>query len=357
MEYKIHKVVAEEKLSDIAEKYNVSIDEIKKENPEARFFKAFLGPEYAGHLQNLKIPIHKKVIPKVEKSDFPVEKIEFNYKARYRCEQTNSTKVNSVLTSYTNQKTQILLEQILEQNFGKTKLEEFIYEVIPPVLESSFELVKETEFIKNDAYFKLSENGKIEEILNRSAINKKWENFRNNGFKSLEFIKSLQNVPNSLRKIENAGNQQFKNLNIQEYQRSLFNFICFDQFLYKPFEEFINEEFLYTSTILPTIVIPLEFKFDKVREDKDFIVLKKIATPTISEKLNEDLVKEYNKELKPTLQFGFTQFKLFFSCTIQFNFSQKLVESASVNIREEIADNIENTCEFTLTRLQNHTPE
>ena len=55
MEYKIHKVVAEEKLSDIAEKYNVSIDEIKKENPEARFFKAFLGPEYAGHLQNLKI--------------------------------------------------------------------------------------------------------------------------------------------------------------------------------------------------------------------------------------------------------------------------------------------------------------
>ncbi|MFV0531585.1 MAG: hypothetical protein ACK5MD_09110 [Flavobacteriales bacterium] len=84
---------------------------------------------------------------------------------------------------------------------------------------------------------------------------------------------------------------------------------------------------------------------------------KKIAATSISEKFNEDLVKEYNKELKPTLQFGFTQFKLFFSCTIQFNFSQKLVESASVNIREEIADNIENTCEFTLTRLQNHTPE
>jgi len=57
------------------------------------------------------------------------------------------------------------------------------------------------------------------------------------------------------------------------------------------------------------------------------------------------------------LQFGFTQFKLFFSCIINYNTKEKIIESASINIREEIADNIENTCEFTLTRLLNYRPE
>ena len=357
MEFKIHKVVAEEKLTDISEKYNVSIDEIKKANPNARVFKSFFGAEYAAHLQELKIPVHQKIIIKEVKTDFPFESIVFNSKARYRCEQTNITKVNSVLTSYTNQKTQYLLEQNLKEYFTKTKLEEFIYEVVPPVLESSFELIKETEFIKNNAYFKLNKNGKIEDILNRNAIFKKWEQFRNSNFKKLDFIKSLERNPESINKIEKTGNEQFKNLNIKEYQNALFNFVCFDQFLYKPFEELEKEEFLYPSTILPSNIIPLEFRFDKVREDKELITIKKIATPQLSEKLTEELIKEYNKILKPTLKFGFTEFKVFFSSIIEFNTTENIVEKASVNIREEIADNIENTCEFTLTRLHNYTPE
>ena len=62
MEYEKYEVIGEEKLSDIAKKYNISPEKIKEANPNARFFKTFFGTsEIVECLQTLKIPVERKI--------------------------------------------------------------------------------------------------------------------------------------------------------------------------------------------------------------------------------------------------------------------------------------------------------
>lgn len=281
----------------------------------------------------------------------------FDINNRYRCEQVNITRINNTITSYVNQKSQIILRLNLEEKKAKIELEELIYDVSPPLLAPSFELVKETELIKNNVFFNISEKGKIQAILNKKELLQKWRIFKNNNFKNLDFIKSLQNTPESTSKLERIGDVQFSTLPIKDYQNYLFCFICFDQYLYTPYDVMEYEHFVYPSTILPSIQIPIEFKFDKIKENDDIIVLKKIGEAKLTREIINELKKEYEKLLKPTIRFGFTEFKLLFNCIIEFNPKTKIVERASVHIKEEIADNIENTCEFTMDRLHSYIPE
>lgn len=357
MEYKIYTVQTEEKLSSIAERYHTTPEDIKALNPNARFFKAIFGSTYIACNQKIKIPIAKKKVIQPQESyiDILLNNFVFTSKARYRCEQINTTKINNTLTSYVNQKTQYVLAQNLEEKYARTVLEEFLYEVVPPALADSFELVKATEFIKNNAYFQLSEKGKIEKLLNSVAIARQWKVFKEKDFAKLPFIASLQDKE-SVKSIEQLGNKQFNNPNIQEYQRTLFHFLCFDSYLYQPVENLEKEEFLYTSTLLPPLVIPLEFRYDKVSENKNILTLRKVAEVKLSEKLMQELTAKYNETLKPAIKFNFTEYKLFFSCLVEFDTETKLLEKGTIKLKEEIADNVENTCDFNLTRLHNYIP-
>ena len=86
------------------------------------------------------------------------------------------------------------------------------------------------------------------------------------------------------------------------------------------------------------------------------LTIKKIAEVKLSDKLIQELTAKYNEILKPAIKYSFTEYKLFFSCIIEFDTETKLLEKGSVSLKEEVADNIENTCEFSLTRLLNYAP-
>lgn len=353
--YKIYKIHKEEKVEDIAKKFNISVKDIKRLNPNTRFFNYFFS-EYVSALQEIKIPIFtdkEKINDILEEQ---VNNFHFDLNNRYRYEQTNITRINSVVTSHVNQKAQVILRLNLKERRAKIEQEDLIYKVSPPLLSSSFELVKETEFIKNNVLFELSDKGKIDRILNKNELLQKWKKFRNNEFRNLDFIKSLKDTPESITKLENIGNHQFSTLPIKEYQNSLFNFIYFDQYLYHSCELMQIENFEYLSTILPPIVIPVEFRFDKIKETEDTVIIKKIGMIKLTKEITNSLITEYDKLLKPTIKFGFTEFKLLFNCVIEFNPKTKVIEYASAHIKEEIADNIENSCEFTMNRLHNYTP-
>ena len=59
---------------------------------------------------------------------------------------------------------------------------------------------------------------------------------------------------------------------------------------------------------------------------------------------------------KPNIKYGFTEYKLEFTVKVEHNTKEKLVENADLYLTEQIADNIENTCEFHLKQLQNFKP-
>lgn len=61
--------------------------------------------------------------------------------------------------------------------------------------------------------------------------------------------------------------------------------------------------------------------------------------------------------LKPAIKYSFMEYKLFFSCIIELETETKLLERGTLSLKEEVADNIENTCEFSLARLHNYMPQ
>ncbi|PQL92371.1 LysM peptidoglycan-binding domain-containing protein [Apibacter adventoris] len=62
MEYKLHTVNGEEKLSSIADKYNTTPEAIKALNPNMKTFEGFIGGTFVSYGQKIKIPIPEKNI-------------------------------------------------------------------------------------------------------------------------------------------------------------------------------------------------------------------------------------------------------------------------------------------------------
>lgn len=111
MKFEIHKVIEEEELSEIADKYNLSSEKIKEINPEMRLFKIF-GAEYVTAQQDLKIPVKK-----IKNGEDNLIKHQFSNLARYRCLQNNITKALENVTFSSEIKTQYLFSK----SIGKEK--------------------------------------------------------------------------------------------------------------------------------------------------------------------------------------------------------------------------------------------
>ncbi|MBP1221982.1 LysM peptidoglycan-binding domain-containing protein [Flavobacterium sp. 1355] len=67
MAFEIYEVVKEEKIAEVAKKFKTTIEEIKRLNPDVRYFTAFFGPEYISALQDIKVPYIEGAIKKEEK--------------------------------------------------------------------------------------------------------------------------------------------------------------------------------------------------------------------------------------------------------------------------------------------------
>lgn len=278
---------------------------------------------------------------------------------RYRCEQINTSKINDITNYFAEQDTQFALKQLLSQHIAKVKLEEHIYNMSPAGLIPAFEFVSKTEFIKNNICFEISkENGVIEKISNIDEINSNWVRYRDTELEDCKYIRRIKQINRKgFEEIKKAGDLQFSSDNPQleeEYRRCLFYFICFDAYLVKPITDIQPFNFLYLSTIVPPVTIPVEFSYKLISENNGIQRIRKVGKPMLNDELIGEIRKRYDEYHKAYIKYGFTEFRFKFNVDIEFNVKEKLVESARLQINEQIADNIEATCDFKLRKLNNY---
>jgi len=124
-----------------------------------------------------------------------------------------------------------------------------------------------------------------------------------------------------------------------------------------PYEDIKSEDFPFMSTIVPSVVVPIEFRYDKISEEKGILKLRKVGTLKLNPELIQDIEKKYDEIHKPNIKYSFTEYKLEFRVRLEYNIEEKLIETADLFIMEQIADNIiDNTYEFHLKRLHNYKP-
>lgn len=353
MEYKIHKVVADEKLADIAEKYNVSIDEIKKENPKVRFFKSFFGVEYVGHLQNLKIPITKPIEIEKSENEKILDSLNFEKVTRYRCTQNNVTKALDSVTFSSEIKTQYLLSVAKnESKYFHVQLEDYIFQITPKDLDVTFQLVKPIEFLKNNVKFSQNNQAEFTKIINLNQIKQKWINFRNNVLPEIKFFKRLK------QQSEKASTDFIKTSNLELTNELKFKEILGKNLFYHILlkansgDDLEDYSFSQFSQIFPNQEITVRVSKTKVSENENTKVFRLVGELDREKLSEEKLLKQYNEIYKPLLKFAFTEFDYVYRITYTLDAETGLLIDSKASINEKIKNNFESITQFEIKQVE-----
>ena len=307
-------------------------------------------------LEDLPLEERKKYLISLQKEKEKKQLDTFGEQTRYRCEQINVTKVDDIPRSNSVIKTQFSLSLSLERMIAKIKLEDYIYEIIPNLLNVIFDFIKQTEYIKHNVHLQLAKNGKIEEITNKAEINKNWKDFLNSGKFETEFIQKLRDKnPEVLNQIIETGNKQFaiNAASEEDYRRELFYMIIFDEFLTnKEIGIIKKEDFMFRSVLIPDTIIPMLLESELMKNDKDNIYkYKKKGTALISDEKRKEIKEKYDKYQKPDIQYNFTEYYLGFSIETDIDNMNKLPLNSRMEIFEGVKHNVDSICNFKLRRL------
>lgn len=345
-------------LQSIAEKEKMSTkDLIDFHNANNPITQSITGDHLPIHLKYIFLP--PKAVREAEEKKKQEFK-DFERKTRYRCEQVNTSKINGSLVHFLQQNFQYVVKNHYKNNKFFVGLEDHHFDFNPTYLNPSFAFISKTEFIKNQVFFSISEkDGRLAEISNKKEINESWQEFKKNEFYNDEFIIQLMKTnQHAVNELLAMGDRQFDidyELMEEEYRRNLLYFTLFDKFLVERIENIKNEQFDFMSTLVPPIIIPLEFRYDKISEEDNIIKFRKVGTAQLNDKLISEIRQKYDEIHKPGIKFNFTEYKLEFRVRGEWNTETKIIENADLFIIEQIADNIENNCEFHLKRLHNYT--
>jgi len=352
MEYIIYEVKADEKLEDIAEKHRVSAEDIKKSNPNVRIFKSFWGVEVVGCLQQLKIPQKNasNTIVKIPKED----SLSFEKIARFRCEQTNITKVLDNITFSSTIKTQYLLSEAKEKLYKALHilLEDYIPQVNPNELEVSFELVKPIEFFKNNIKLILDTNGDIDKIINFKQIEREWIRFKKNELPNINFFNQIK------AQKEEAARDFIKMGNIEFSNESKFKEVLYKNLFYHIFlkanrgEKIEGYTFSQISQLFPNQEITVKVNKTIVFEDENTIVFRLVGNLQKDKISVEELKKQYDEIYKPMLKYSFTDYDYIYRITYTLSKSTGVLLDGKVLLDEKIKNNFECITQFDIKQVE-----
>lgn len=355
IQYKIQK---KDTLQSIAEKQQISVKELVDfHNQHSGMTGVIIGNALPIHLEHIfvsKEHIKKQKVKSIKEGD----KVTFNQKARYRCVQVNTTSINGEVAQFVEQKFQYLLKMDTVNQLGSVKREDYLKKMTPPVMLDVLDFIAETDHIKHNTLFTLNEKGQINTILNRRELNENWIEYKKQKLHHNPFIIELAKTnADAVQEIIKLGDVQFSHeaSNEEEYRKDFFYFTCFNQYTLNDHLETSHFDFL--STVVPPNVVPLSLRYDKVSEQNDILTIRMIAEYQLTKELEEKIISQYNVLHKPSIGFSYTQYKLIFRSTIEIDTQTRLVKTATVKMKESIADNIENECNYTIKQLENYTPD
>lgn len=347
-------------LESIAAKHNISVNDLVAfHNQNCGITQLIIGNELSIVINYIFIDAEYQKKIKIENYN-QNEHSTFEQKTRYRCEQINTTKINGILAHFMQQNFQYVVKYDKKIEVYHVQLEDYIFETNPTYLTPSFNFISKTEFIKHNVLFNIFlDSGRLFEILNKQKILDDWEKFKKNKLYEDDFILQLSKTnTKSVEELIKMGDTQFSldyKLTEEEYRRNLFYFIMFDKFLVEDIDNITIESFDFMSTILPPVIIPLEFRYDKISEKNNILKFRKVGEAKLDDQLISEITQKYDEIHKPNIKFNFTEYKLTFRVRGEFNKITREMETADLFIIEQIADNIENQCEFHLKKLNNFT--
>ena len=385
MEYEKYEVIGEEKLSDIAKKYNISPEKIKEANPNARFFKTFFGTsEIVECLQTLKIPVERKIEKKQGITHSESENFNFITSQREKEEKLKEyTSVEFNLGKF--EEKHFVSNHLTEihVNGGKmatyTQFQKFILQLLETgsrfkykldVSENNFEdgfnlkeqfdgLLEKIVHLKDKLELYLNKFGKLEDVANKEVLRKKWEELKT----ELKENPKLKEIPqDKFKEMLQKGDYEFSNSYplAKDLQKSVFHshlfYPLYNQKFYIGVPNQLGSNWMM-STLFSELEIPLTsvLNISDDEENNEYII--KIESQLNKSALSRIDIKNAYEKHYPFLKEQFLKYNVNIDCFYAINKEDFHINYAEIEIEELVNSNLEAYQKLEIERVEQEEPK
>ncbi|MFD2583954.1 hypothetical protein ACFSR6_15745 [Pedobacter vanadiisoli] len=271
---------------------------------------------------------------------------------RYRVEQLMITKFNGQIINHGTTKQEFVVQKnFLDKNLKSLQFElvENVIKFEPPQLQTAISLLCDFDIIKSNIELGFdAETGRLNRIIDKTAVMNAWEDYKKETLKTYSFVKSAEAQQN-IQLFINKAEEQINNdsLLLSDFETKLFFDIIFDRYLVKEEgnmaydKEFISNLFDYRK-------INLHIGQFIVMESPELIKIKRTGTLDQRSIDKDFMVKQYDEKFKPYVGFSFSSYNYAYNQSFTINNEENLISEANIVIVEEVKNNVQITVNYDL---------
>ncbi len=347
-----HRIKKEDTLISLANEYETTVEELKAyHNSFSGATSLIVADVLPIHLDYININ-KKSVVDKEIKSNGSGS-IDFDNKARYRCEQNNLVLVDGNPNFSAQIKSQYLLSH--KNNIGfsliDVVLEDYINAIQPSGMETAFDLIKQIEWIRDHIIFTHS-GGKIQKVVNIKELQNKWEKFLSETSNTIPFYRELKSKsPETIKDFIDNGTKEFSNERIlgETISKNLFY-----HSLVNIYNDDSQNEYSFTqqSQLFPNVTLKINVVKSMVSDDENTTTYRLVGTLD-RENLDENEIKKlYEEFYQPIIKFSFTEFDYIYRITYEVNNETGQLLKSTASLKEFVKNNYDVITKFELRKVE-----
>ena len=285
------------------------------------------------------------------------EYVEFQ-QVRYRNEQIVAMKINGMPVSTNRLKTDYTVEKVYNSRHDIMQLafniDDNIVSVFPTQYQAGMDMVVDLEKIKCKAVINVDMNtGHIGEIVNHKEVVEAWEDYKEHFRDKYKFLRSSA-TQNAVQQFLETQDKLILDQEMMkaEMNSKMFYMLVFDHYLVEKQE--YNEPYALTfpSQLFKGISFPMTMTPKIHQESPNKVVYDRNGSVDEHVTSSSDIVRFYDEQFKPTIQYKFTQYRPSFNICETVNEAERHIENAEVRLIEEVVNNVDLTILCKLRKIE-----
>ncbi|MBE5321651.1 hypothetical protein IM793_20985 [Pedobacter sp. MR2016-19] len=275
---------------------------------------------------------------------------------RYRAEQQIITKHSGNMASHGLLKHEYLLglDKLNDGYNAKVTITDAYGSYEPELMKDLIQLGLLIDSVRHEQKFKLNNDGKPTELLNKSEMISNWMTLRTMQLKDDKLLRNFEKDEQKqiLKEVNNYCDVVFSDNYpmLEELSKNLFHFTVFDKYLSSG--NFLGKDAenvqFYSSMF--NIPVTMEFEYQNFQEKDDFYVFEKNGKLLY---VDYDLIIDiYKTQYQPVLHYAYTDYDYSITSKIEVDKKSNCITQAYVTINEAVKNNVESTIIYNLKQVE-----
>lgn len=275
---------------------------------------------------------------------------------RYRSEQQIITKHSGNLASHGVLKHEYLLgiEKINGGFNANVTITDAYGSYEPELMKDLIQLGLLIDSVRHEQKFRLSENGKMKELLNKSEMISNWMTLRTMQLKDDKLLRNFERDEQKqiLKEVNKYCDVVFSDNYpmLEELSKNLFHFTVFDKYLSKSDLMGKGNETTQFYSSMFNLPLTMEFEYQNFQEKDDSYIFEKNSKLLYVD--YNTIIDIYKTQYQPVLHYAYTDYNYSISSKVEVDKESNFITQAYVTIEEAVKNNVESTIIYNLKQVK-----